>query len=111
DVVRGRDIAPSTATQVMLQRALGLPTPRYRHHLLLLEPSGAKLAKLHGSIPFGVLRERYPGSVLCGILARAAGLGDGAPCEPRDLVATFSWARVHKADRLATWDGATLTIT
>src|SRR6476646_6773063 len=37
DVVRGRDIAPSTATQVMLQRLLGLPTPRYRHHLLLME--------------------------------------------------------------------------
>jgi glutamyl-Q tRNA(Asp) synthetase len=41
DVVRGRDIAPSTATQVALQRLLGLPTPRYRHHLLLLEPPAA----------------------------------------------------------------------
>ena len=39
DVVRGRDIAPSTATQVALQRLLDLPTPRYRHHLLLLEPA------------------------------------------------------------------------
>jgi glutamyl-Q tRNA(Asp) synthetase len=28
-VVRGRDIAPSTATQVRLQEALGLPRPRY----------------------------------------------------------------------------------
>jgi glutamyl/glutaminyl-tRNA synthetase len=36
-VVRGRDIAPSTATHVLLQRALGLPTPSYRHHFLLLE--------------------------------------------------------------------------
>jgi glutamyl-Q tRNA(Asp) synthetase len=38
-VVRGRDIAPSTATQVALQRLLGVPTPKYRHHLLLLEPA------------------------------------------------------------------------
>src|SRR5207302_9840336 len=58
DVVRGRDIAPSTATQVLLQRLLGLPTPRYRHHFLLLEERG-KLAKLHGSIPFSQLRARH----------------------------------------------------
>jgi glutamyl-Q tRNA(Asp) synthetase len=44
DIVRGRDIAPSTATQVALQRLLGLPTPRYRHHLLLLEPTAAPAA-------------------------------------------------------------------
>src|SRR5690606_12188084 len=55
DVIRGRDIASSTATQVMLQRLLGVPTPRYRHHFLLLEESGDKLAKLHGSIPFSAL--------------------------------------------------------
>ena len=59
DVVRGRDIAPSTATQVLLQRLLELPTPRYRHHLLLLEPAGDKLAKLHGSIPFAALKARH----------------------------------------------------
>jgi hypothetical protein len=38
-VVRGRDIATSTATQVLLQRLLGLPQPAYRHHLLLVEPA------------------------------------------------------------------------
>lgn len=41
-VVRGHDIATSTATQVMLQRALGLTTPVYRHHLLLVEPARGK---------------------------------------------------------------------
>ena len=49
-IVRGRDLATSTATHVALQRLLGLPTPAYRHHFLLLEESGGKLAKLHGSI-------------------------------------------------------------
>jgi hypothetical protein len=39
-IVRGDDIAPSTATQQALRRLLGLPSPRaYRHHLLLLEPA------------------------------------------------------------------------
>lgn len=106
DVVRGRDIAPSTATQVMLQRLLGVPTPRYRHHFLLLEGSGDKLAKLHGSIPFSAIRARYTGPELCGLIARAAGqLATPRPCTPVELVATFDWARVPAQDRLARFDG------
>lgn len=102
DVVRGRDIAPSTATQVMLQRLLGLPTPRYRHHFLLLEQSGDKLAKLHGSIPFSALRARYTGAELCGVLAHGAGLLDVArACTPHELVARFAWSRVPVRDRVA----------
>ena len=92
DVVRGRDIAPSTATQVMLQRVLGLPTPRYRHHFLLLEAAkGDKLAKLHGSLPWTELRERYSGDELRVRLAEIAGLSDADP-------AHFDWARVRTDD-------------
>jgi glutamyl/glutaminyl-tRNA synthetase len=105
DVVRGRDIAPSTATQVLLQRLLGAPAPRYRHHLLLLEPSGDKLAKLHGSIPLATLRARYSGEALCGVLAHAVGLAEAPrPCAPRELVAGFAWERVRRADVVARWD-------
>jgi glutamyl-Q tRNA(Asp) synthetase len=101
DVIRGRDIAPSTATQVMLQRLLGLATPRYRHHFLLLEGSGDKLAKLHGSIPFSRLRARYTGEELCGVLAHTAGLvSEPRACTPAELVATFAWPRVRTADVL-----------
>jgi len=97
DVVRGRDIAPSTATQVLLQRLLGYPTPTYRHHFLLLEPHGDKLAKLHGSIPFSTLRARYTGDELRALLAVAAG-------QPPDVTpATFDWARVPAHDRVARW--------
>jgi glutamyl/glutaminyl-tRNA synthetase len=107
-VVRGRDIAPSTATQVALQRLLGVPTPAYRHHLLLLEPHGAgpdaKLAKLHGAVGYPALRARYTGAALCGILAAGVGLvDDPAPIAPRDLLAGFTWARVATDDRIATW--------
>jgi glutamyl-Q tRNA(Asp) synthetase len=105
DVVRGRDIAPSTATQVLLQRLLGAPTPHYRHHFLLLEQSGDKLAKLHGSIPYSTVRARYSGPELCGVLAHAANLVDEPrPCAPPDLVEQFSWARVPTTDRVARWD-------
>jgi glutamyl-Q tRNA(Asp) synthetase len=105
DVVRGRDIAPSTATQVMLQQLLALPTPRYRHHFLLLEQSGDKLAKLHGSIPFSTVRAHYTGPELCGVLAHAADLIDEPrPCTPAELVAQFTWDRVPTSDRVAHWD-------
>ncbi|MGE0399239.1 MAG: glutamate--tRNA ligase family protein [Kofleriaceae bacterium] len=102
-VVRGRDIAPSTATQIMLQRALGFATPRYRHHFLLLEArDGDKLAKLHGSIPFSALRAHHDAASLTGILAHAANVIDAPrPITPAELVARFEWARVPSTDRIA----------
>jgi glutamyl-Q tRNA(Asp) synthetase len=111
DVIRGRDIAPSTATQVLLQRLLGIATPRYRHHFLLLEPGAGKLAKLHGSIPFSQLRARHDGPSLCGILAHAAGLAPSpSPCMPSALIASFDWRRVPTTDRVARWDEHGLVI-
>jgi glutamyl/glutaminyl-tRNA synthetase len=108
DVVRGRDIAASTATQVALHRLLGLAVPRYRHHLLLLEPDGDKLAKLHGSIPFTLLENRYRGDELCALLAGSIGLRS---LPARDLVADFDWHRVATGDRIATWTDDGLSIT
>lgn len=108
DVVRGRDIAPSTATQVALQRLLGLPTPRYRHHFLLLEAAGGgKLAKLHGSLPYALLRTRYTGGELAQMLAVVAGQPALAPSA---LALVFDWARVPVADRVAAWVGDELAV-
>ena len=110
-VLRGRDIAPGTATQVLLQHMLGAATPRYRHHLLLLERRGEKLAKLHGSVGAGALRERLSAAQVCGQLAFAAGLLAGpAPVAPRDLVGGFSWERVATCDRVVRWTGRSLVI-
>ncbi|MFN0246713.1 MAG: glutamate--tRNA ligase family protein, partial [Kofleriaceae bacterium] len=102
-VVRGRDIAPSTATQILLQRALEITTPRYRHHLLLLESRGEKLAKLHGSIPFTSIREHHDAPSLVGILAYAAGLLPApVPITAADLVPDFTWSKVSPNDRVIT---------
>jgi len=45
DVVRGRDLFEATHAQRLLQALLGLPTPRYHHHALLLGADGRRLAK------------------------------------------------------------------
>lgn len=44
-VTRGEDLAPATHIHRLLQALLGLPTPRYRHHPLLTDTTGRRLAK------------------------------------------------------------------
>jgi len=48
-VVRGADLADNTARQILLQRALVLPTPRYLHTPLVLAADGQKLSKQNGA--------------------------------------------------------------
>jgi glutamyl-Q tRNA(Asp) synthetase len=48
-VVRGEDLADNTARQILLQRALGLATPRYLHTPLVLGDNGEKLSKQNGA--------------------------------------------------------------
>ena len=49
DVVRGADLTDNTPRQILLQQALGLPTPRYLHTPLVLGPNGEKLSKQNGA--------------------------------------------------------------
>lgn len=49
-VVRGEDLADNTPRQILLQRALGLPTPLYRHTPLVLGDNGEKLSKQNGAL-------------------------------------------------------------
>jgi glutamyl-Q tRNA(Asp) synthetase len=51
DVVRGADLLDSTPRQILLQRALGLPTPRYAHLPLLRDAEGRKLSKSFAALP------------------------------------------------------------
>jgi glutamyl-Q tRNA(Asp) synthetase len=57
-VVRGRDLEAATDLHVLLQRCLGLATPRYHHHDLILDPMGDKLSKSRGSEALAELRGR-----------------------------------------------------
>jgi len=58
DVVRGRDLFASTSVHRVLQSVLGLSAPRYRHHRLVLDSSGAKLSKSGHSETLLALRAR-----------------------------------------------------
>jgi len=51
DVVRGADLLDSTPRQILLQRALGLPTPRYLHLALVTGADGRKLSKSEAARP------------------------------------------------------------
>ncbi len=55
-VVRGRDLEAATDVHVLLQHLLGLPTPFYHFHSLLLDDAGQKLAKSRDSQSLAALR-------------------------------------------------------
>lgn len=55
-VVRGRDLEAATDVHVLLQHLLGLRTPLYHFHRLLLDDEGQKLAKSRFSQSLAVLR-------------------------------------------------------
>jgi len=57
EVVRGEDLLRSTARQILLQRALGLPTPDYYHCALMNDEKGVRLAKRHDALSLRNFRE------------------------------------------------------
>ena len=86
DVVRGADLLESTARQILLQRLLGFPTPRYLHLPVAVNASGAKLSKQTGANP---LPDAQPTAALRGALEFLGLAGAPAHEQPRDVLA---WA-------------------
>ena len=58
EVVRGADLLKSTARQILLARALGVPSPAWFHCDLLRDEKGERLAKRHDALSLRRLRER-----------------------------------------------------
>jgi glutamyl-Q tRNA(Asp) synthetase len=56
DVIRGRDLYHATSIHRLLEELLGLSVPRYRHHRLITDKAGKRLAKSAGSRSLRSLR-------------------------------------------------------
>ncbi len=57
NIIRGEDLLIATHIQVVLQKLLGLPTPKYHHHKLLLDENGKRFAKRDKAVTLKSLRE------------------------------------------------------
>lgn len=56
-VLRGNDLRAATSIHRLLQALLELPSPQYRHHPLLVDASGKRLAKRDGGMTLLEMRE------------------------------------------------------
>jgi glutamyl-Q tRNA(Asp) synthetase len=72
-VTRGVDLLTATHVHRLLQALLGLPTPSYRHHELLTDPAGRRLAKRDKAQTVRAMREA--GLTPADILGRAQSSG------------------------------------
>lgn len=57
-VIRGEDHLSNTPKQILVQRALGFPTPHYAHLPLLLNPDRSKMSKRFADVALANYRER-----------------------------------------------------
>jgi glutamyl-Q tRNA(Asp) synthetase len=74
-VTRGEDLATATHVHRVLQALLGLPTPHYRHHALVIDAAGRRLSKRDQALTIRSMRES--GISPAEIIARAALTGRG----------------------------------
>lgn len=76
-VIRGQDLFAATHIHRLLQALLGLPTPLYRHHPLLIGPDGKRLAKRDGAPSLAELRAQ--GADPMALIEELRRSGDGIP--------------------------------
>jgi glutamyl-tRNA synthetase len=98
-IVRGADLLTSTARQLALYDALGFPRPReYAHVPLLVDETGARLAKREAAAGIGIFRAKdMSGEELLGALATSCGIWPpDTPAGLGELLAAFDPARVSR---------------
>lgn len=103
-VLRGADLLASTARQILLYEALELPAPAFLHVPLMLGPDGERLAKRHGAVSLGELREAgvAPARVV-GWLAETCGLAQpGERVDAAALLPRWDPARIPSAPTTVT---------
>ncbi|HKS16660.1 MAG TPA: glutamate--tRNA ligase family protein, partial [Planctomycetota bacterium] len=94
-VVRGADLIPSTARQLLLYRALGAPPPEYGHAPLVVGPDGKRLAKRHGESRIAALRSS--GAAPEKIVATLARWSALPPLgRPAELIPHWDWVKLNR---------------
>lgn len=98
-IVRGEDLADNTPRQILLQSALGVPTPRYLHTPLVRAADGEKLSKQHGAPPIDdsrPLQALAAAAQVLGLPPPPAGDGDGA-AQVAEALALWAraWPRIY----------------
>ena len=86
EVVRGADLLASTPRQILLQRQLGYPTPRYGHLPVAVNRSGEKLSKQTLAAPLSEAEAPLQ-------LGRALAFLGQEPPGTGDLATIWEWAR------------------
>ena len=100
-VIRGDDHLSNTPRQILIYKALGLPTPTFAHLSMILGPDGKKLSKRHGATSVEEYRDRgYLPDAFVNYLALLGWALDGeTTIIPRDVLASrFSLDRITKKD-------------
>lgn len=96
-VVRGADLIPSTARQLLIMRLLGLAEPMYAHVGLVVDEHGQRLAKRDRSISLRALRGAgVEAAAVVRLLAAMSGLP--ASGDVAGLVGAFEWDRIGGGD-------------
>lgn len=99
-VIRGEDHISNTPRHILIQEALGAPTPLYAHLPLLLGPDRAKLSKRKGALPMTEYRARgFLPEALFNFMA-LLGWNPGTEKEiytKEELIADFTLEKVQKS--------------
>ena len=99
EVVRGDDLLAATPAQILLQRALGLPTPSYLHVPLVVGRDGLRLAKRHGDTRISAYRAAgaSAGEIIGRLAASCGWAAEGERVGLEALVGRFDLGTVaHK---------------
>lgn len=101
-VVRGSDLLSSAAPQLWLTREFGFRPPHYLHLPMLIDPSGARLAKRNKAADTGFLRKLFPSpEPLIGYLAWLLGqIPVPEPLKADELLPLFDTKKIPRNDLL-----------
>ncbi|TAK58103.1 glutamate--tRNA ligase [Patescibacteria group bacterium] len=99
-VIRGEDHISNTPRHILIQEALGAPTPIYSHVPLVLSPDRSKLSKRKGALPLTAYRDQgYLPEAVINFLA-LVGWNPGTEQELftlEELIKEFKMERINKA--------------